>query len=117
MNSRQNTNINYLCAQIFNAFQNTNRIRILFALKEKTSSVSELAKRINLPQPTVSRHLKILRESGMVKSFRQDKSINNALANDRVINILDLSHSMVLDRLKFQSSLIQSMAEDPKFQV
>lgn len=45
-----------------------NRRAILTMLSSSERSVGELTRRLRLPQPSVSKHLKVLRESGFVDS-------------------------------------------------
>ncbi len=45
-----------------------NRRAILSQLASSERSVHELEKRLRMPQPTVSKHLRVLRESGFVES-------------------------------------------------
>ena len=45
-----------------------NRRAILSALSTSERSVGELMHRLRLPQPSVSKHLKVLRDSGFVES-------------------------------------------------
>ena len=44
------------------------RRRILAELRETERSVGELVGSLDLPQPTVSKHLKVLREAGFVSA-------------------------------------------------
>src|SRR3954454_3631136 len=44
------------------------RRRILTELREAERSVGELAGSLDVPQPTVSKHLKVLREAGFVSA-------------------------------------------------
>ena len=44
------------------------RRRILDALRSSERSVGELVDRLALPQPAVSKHLRVLRDSGLVSS-------------------------------------------------
>ena len=62
--------INQLHAHVCSGLADSNRILILYTLKDKTYSVSDLANVLGLPQPTTSRHLKVLRERGMVSAQR-----------------------------------------------
>jgi DNA-binding transcriptional ArsR family regulator len=48
------------------ALAEPHRRRILELLREGERSVSELVERLDLSQPGVSKHLRILRESGLV---------------------------------------------------
>ena len=45
-----------------------NRRRILDLLREAESPVSRLTERLHLNQPAVSKHLRVLREAGLVES-------------------------------------------------
>ena len=50
----------------FKALGNENRLKIMAMLAESESTVRELAQRLNLKEPTVSEHLSMLREAGLV---------------------------------------------------
>lgn len=45
-----------------------NRRAILTLLASSERSVQEIEKRLRMPQPTVSKHLRVLRETGFVES-------------------------------------------------
>jgi DNA-binding transcriptional ArsR family regulator len=53
-------------ADPFNAVAEPRRRRILDALAGQERSVSDLVARLRLPQPVVSKHLRVLREVGLV---------------------------------------------------
>ena len=53
------------------ALAEPSRRRILDLLRERERSVNELVDRVGLSQPGVSKHLKVLREAGLV-SVRPD---------------------------------------------
>lgn len=50
----------------FAALAEPSRRQILDLLRERERSVSELVQHLNLSQPGVSKHLRVLRESGLV---------------------------------------------------
>ncbi|HEY0529630.1 MAG TPA: metalloregulator ArsR/SmtB family transcription factor [Gemmatimonadaceae bacterium] len=52
----------------FSIIAEPNRRAILSMLASSEHSVGELMHRLRLPQPSVSKHLKVLRESGFVES-------------------------------------------------
>lgn len=55
------------CLPIFNALGSTARQKILFAISEEENlSVRSIAERIDLSRPTVSHHLGILQEAGII---------------------------------------------------
>ncbi len=50
-----------------NALAEPNRLRIVEMLRKGPSSVNEIAERLELSQPLVSKHLRVLREAGIVQ--------------------------------------------------
>ena len=52
---------------VFNAIAEPRRRELLDALATGERSVSELMRRLELPQPMVSKHLRVLREVGAVR--------------------------------------------------
>ena len=61
--------------EIFRALSDEVRLRILAALMGAELSVAELVEVLGLPQSTVSRHLKPLREAGLAETRREGTSV------------------------------------------
>ena len=91
------------------ALSDPTRIFILYALNEKALNVSELTGGLGIPQPTTSRHLKVLRERGLVYTERQGTVITYHLADRRVIQALDLLRSAMRERLAQKASLVSAL--------
>jgi DNA-binding transcriptional ArsR family regulator len=53
---------------VFEIIAEPNRRAILSLLVSSQQSVGEIARQLRLPQPTVSKHLRVLREAGFVES-------------------------------------------------
>jgi ArsR family transcriptional regulator len=68
--------------------------------------VGDLAATLNLPQPTVSRHLKILRERGLVQTERAGTTVIYSLADRRLIEALDLLRAMMGDIFDRRASVV-----------
>ena len=85
------------------------RIFILYALSERPLNVTELTHELGIPQPTTSRHLKVLRERGLVYTERQGTMITYHLRDRRVTQALDLLRSAMRDRLTQRASLINEI--------
>lgn len=49
------------------ALSEPNRLRIIEMLRERPCTVNEIVQALGLPQPLVSKHLRVLREAGMVQ--------------------------------------------------
>ncbi|WP_290033163.1 ArsR/SmtB family transcription factor [Ligilactobacillus cholophilus] len=73
--------------QIFKAFGDQTRYRILFLLFEHKLSVNEIANLIGISQSAVSHQLKILRQTNLVIGKREGQSIIYELADRHIINI------------------------------
>ena len=74
--------------KLFKVFGDSTRIRILFVLFEAEVCVCDLAAVLNMTQSAISHQLKILRQSKLVKSRREGKSIFYSLADDHVRTII-----------------------------
>lgn len=103
--------IHNLHAEVCSGLADPTRILILYALHEQPCFVNELADRLNLPQPTISRHLKVLRERGLCRSNREGQAVNYSLEDDRVIEALDLLRAILADRLRARAKLAASVPE------
>lgn len=75
------------------------RVMILYALAQRPRYVSELAAELDTPQPTISRHLKVLRDCGLVTTQREANAVYYAVADSRIIQALDLMRGMLRDRV------------------
>ena len=60
-------------AMIFKAFCDENRIRIVRLLRTGEKCACELLEEINVTQPTLSHHMKILCDSGIVTGRKEGK--------------------------------------------
>ena len=94
------------------ALSDPTRIFILYALSEKPLNVTELTNELNIPQPTTSRHLKTLRERGLVETERQGTVIIYHLTDRRIIQALDLLRSAMRDRLTQRANLVTSLVKE-----
>ncbi len=88
------------------------RLLILYALSESPRNVTELATELELNQPTTSRHLKILRERGLVDNDRNGTTITYRLSDPRLIQALDLLRTINRERLTYQASLIKETVQE-----
>jgi DNA-binding transcriptional ArsR family regulator len=67
-----------LC-RLFRALSDETCLRLLLALRGGEQHVTELCKKLRLPQPTVSHHLGLLRMHGLVKNRRKGKLVYYSL--------------------------------------
>ena len=99
--------ISQLEADFCSALSDPNRLLILYALNDGPRNVTELTNELNLNQPTTSRHLKVLREHGLVHTTRQGTTITYDISDRRLIQALDLLRSVMRDRLAYRAGLME----------
>ena len=66
--------------QLFKAFSDETRLRILNLLAQREHCVCEFQQILKVPQPTISRHLAYLRRTKLVKTRRHGKMILYSLS-------------------------------------
>ena len=103
--------INQLHADLCSALADPRRILILYMLTQRTINVSDLANEIGISQPAASRHLKILRDRGLVKPIRQGTSVNYQLTDHRLIDALDLLRQVLRDSITHRASLMEAESD------
>jgi ArsR family transcriptional regulator len=100
-------------ADVCDALSDRNRLLLLYAMAEKPCSVSELVARIGLSQPTVSRHLRIMRESGVVSAERHGKLIYYCPTDRRIVEAMDLLRTVLTDQMGRQGDAARSATLRP----
>jgi ArsR family transcriptional regulator len=108
-NSTLQQEVNLLHAQVCQGLSDPKRILLLYALADGPRRVNELVDYLDLPQSTVSHHLKILRERGLVLTEREGTAVHYSLADQRVIDALDLLRAVLADALSQQADLARQL--------
>ena len=107
MNEKLEQEIIELHSGICSALADPKRIMILYTLAEGPRKVSQLSEELGLPQPTTSRHLKVLRERDMVNTERDGASVIYTLADHTLIEALDLLRDVLRGIYTRRASLIE----------
>jgi len=102
--------ITELHAEICSAMADPRRILLLYAIAEEPRNVSDLAEYIGISQPAASRHLKILRDRGLVTAVRQGASVEYNLTDQRLIEALNTLREVLRDRLTYRASLVEDVS-------
>lgn len=69
--------------RFFQALGDATRLRLLAELKSEPRTVGELVDALGCPQPKVSRHLKVLKEAGLVVDHRDGRNVTYATTRRR----------------------------------
>ena len=72
-------------AELFRAFSDTSRVRILSALAERELNVGTLAGLVGISESAISHHLRGLRQMGLVKARRSGKEVFYHIEDEHIV--------------------------------
>ena len=82
-------------ALVFKALSDENLIRILKLLRNGEKCACKLLEELNISQPTLSHHMKILCDSGLVTGRREGKWTHYAICCEGVRRVSDLMKELL----------------------
>lgn len=88
------------------------RLQILYALHQEPTYVSALAKQLDIPQSTISRHLSVLRRSKVVFSARDGRRVIYEIADTRLIDALELLREVLHNAYQEEGSVYEQVLLD-----
>jgi ArsR family transcriptional regulator len=103
--------VSELEANLCYAFVDPTRILILYALSRHPYNVTELTTELGIPQSKTSRHLKVLRDHGLVRTTRHGVSIMYELADCRLIEALNLLRAVLRDQIAYKANMVSELHE------
>ena len=75
--------------KVFEALSSTVRRKILAYLSETDLTAGEIADRFDISKPSVSKHLSILENAGLITGQRQGQFIHYSLVRENLVNTLN----------------------------
>ena len=100
--------LNIMHATLCQAIADPTRIALLYELGEAPKHVTQLVETLELPQATVSRHLKLLRERSLVNTRREGSYIYYTLADPRVLEALNIMRTILTNTVVQRHSLVKT---------
>lgn len=85
------------------------RLEILHNLRNSPKCVNELSELLGQPQSTISRHLSILRSTGIVLADHQSQYIYYRVANPKLLGICDLMREVLEEQRAHESKLAREL--------
>ena len=82
-------NQNRFKSTVFHALSDPIRLEILSFLRDGEKCVCEIVPHLNLIQPLVSRHLKILKDAGIVRCRKDGTKRMYSIVDSRIYNVVD----------------------------
>ena len=77
--------MNEKCCQMFFAMGDGTRLKILELIKKEELCVSDICKRFDITQPSVSHHLDILKRAGLVTSDKRGREVYYSFDREAMI--------------------------------
>ena len=100
-------NQNRFKSAVFNALSDPIRLEIVDFLRDGEKCVCEIVPHLNLIQPLVSRHLKILKKAGIVRCRKDGTKRMYTIVDQRILGVVDALTSelvTVLTKEAFESA-------------
>lgn len=88
------------------------RLQIIEFLKNGEQKVGTIAKKIGIPQSSLSRHLFILREVGVLKSRQESTVIFYAIESQDIFEVLRPIAEMLRQKLKRTEKVLDSLGKE-----
>ena len=95
----QQENQNRFKSTVFHALSDPIRLEILRYLRDGEKCVCEIVPHLNLIQPLISRHLKILKDAGIVRYRKDGTKRMYSIVDPRIFNIVDALTSELISTL------------------
>ncbi len=100
-----------LHARICSTLANPRRLMIINALRNGETAVNEIAEAIGVPQATVSRHLALMRNQGVLSARRNGQNVYYQITNSKIITAYELMHEVTLEYLESGTTLHRLVLE------
>ena len=74
--------------KIFQALSSKTRRQILAYLSKASLNAGDISKRFNMSKPTISKHLEVLQNAGLIKSEKKGQYVHYSLVRDNLVTNL-----------------------------
>jgi ArsR family transcriptional regulator, virulence genes transcriptional regulator len=111
MDVNERMEIYRLHAEFCKTLSDANRLLIISELSRNELSVNELTQRLGLQQSSVSKHLALMRDNGLVNTRREGASIYYSLSDPRIFEAISLLRAVQSGVLEKKRKLSRSNPE------
>ncbi len=89
-------------ADFFKVVSDETRVKIIYSIAQEELNVNAIAQQLHMTQSAISHQLKLLKDTGFVKSRKVGKHIYYSLDDDHVVDLLHTVKIHVDHKLKEQ---------------
>jgi len=94
-------------AEICKTFSSPIRLEIISKLRDEKKSVNEIATLTGVRQATISQHLAVLRQRGVVSTQREGINIYYQVANPKITQACDLMREVLFENIAMMNQISQ----------
>ena len=91
--------MNNFRSNVFRALADPSRIKIIEFLKSGERCACEIVEVVGFAQPTVSRHLKVLTDSGILKRRKEGNKMLYSITYPKIHELIDFVDARFIDSL------------------
>jgi ArsR family transcriptional regulator len=95
-------------AELCLAMGHSVRLQIVHLLRDEPKRVSSIAEELNISQATISRHLAVLRNVGILSTQRQGTDIIYQIVNPKITDICEAMRTVLAERESQRSEILQN---------
>jgi ArsR family transcriptional regulator len=100
--------------KVFKALSDKNRLRIMKMLETKPMCVCEITAVLSLAPSTVSKHLSLLHEAGLIEDRKQGRWVNYSLPGKNLIPLVSEMLKLLRRSLKDNPEVMADMEKAKK---
>jgi ArsR family transcriptional regulator len=97
-NALQSEEVSFELAELFKAFGDSTRVRILGALQAGELCVCALAETLSMTPSAISHQLRLLKQMRLIRARKEGKSVFYTLNDDHIHLIFALAYEHVTER-------------------
>jgi len=99
-------------ADLCRCMASAKRIEIVHVLRDGPQPTGDIARLLGQPQATVSRHLGVLRNGGVVIAQRRARETLYQIANPKIVHICDLMREVLVEEATRRSHLVEASQDE-----
>jgi len=85
-------------AELFRAFSDTSRVRILSVIIDREMNVSQLAALVGVTESAISHHMRGLRQMRLVNARREGKEVYYSVTDSHIIELFKQGIRHILEK-------------------
>lgn len=104
-----------LQAELCHVMADPTRLELLSELREGPRSVKELTEATGQRQATISQHLAVMRQRGILRAERWGTQMHSSVADPRILEACHITRAVLLQQLATQGELAAQRMPERKF--